>query len=80
MITPTPEAKDCFGTYHGVSWKELNRGSGNVAFIDGHVRSVRVEEQLREKMHGVRRYDNPAGNMSMGWPGKTPPPGGWDGQ
>ena len=80
LITPTPDARDCFATYHGVSSGELDRGSGNVAFIDGHVRSVRVEEQLREKMHGDRHYDNPAGNMSMGWPGKTPPPGGWEGQ
>ncbi len=80
LITPTPEARDCFATYHGVSSSELDRGSGNVVFIDGHVKSVRVEEQLREKMHGVRHYDNPAGNMSMGWASKSPPPGGWDGQ
>ncbi len=80
LIAPTPEARDCFATYHGVSSNDLGRGSSNVAFIDGHVRSVRVEEQLRKNMHGVNDYDNPAGNMSMGWASKTPPPGGWDAQ
>jgi prepilin-type processing-associated H-X9-DG protein len=80
LITPTPQAKDCFATYHGASSKGFNRGSGNVVFIDGHVESVRVESQLRVKMHGSRNYDNPAGNMSMAWASKTPPPGGWDAQ
>ncbi|MFH1369925.1 MAG: prepilin-type N-terminal cleavage/methylation domain-containing protein [Planctomycetota bacterium] len=78
-ITPTPEAKDCFATYHG-SRKDHNRGSGNVAFIDGHVEMVRVEEQLRKNIHGIESENNPAGNLSMGWASKTPPPGGWDAQ
>jgi prepilin-type N-terminal cleavage/methylation domain-containing protein/prepilin-type processing-associated H-X9-DG protein len=91
LITPTPQAKDCFATYHGDS--DLNSGSSNLAFIDGHVDSISVEEQLREKMHGKSRrrssysgsyksrYEiDPAGNLSWAWASKTPPPGGWDKQ
>jgi prepilin-type N-terminal cleavage/methylation domain-containing protein/prepilin-type processing-associated H-X9-DG protein len=80
LITPTPQARDCFAGYHRASSDDLSDGSCNVAFVDGHVRMVRVEEQLRQKMHKVRNPENPAGNMSMGWASKTPPPGGWDGQ
>jgi prepilin-type processing-associated H-X9-DG protein len=80
MITPTPEARDCFATYHGAYSSDLSRGAGNVAFCDGHVESVPVEGQLRAKMHGVRDSYNPAGNMDMGWASKTPPSGGWDEQ
>jgi prepilin-type processing-associated H-X9-DG protein/prepilin-type N-terminal cleavage/methylation domain-containing protein len=80
IITPTPEARDCFATYHGAYSDDLSRGAGNVAFVDGHVESVPFEGQLRAKMHGVRGSYEPAGNMAMGWASKTPPPGGWDGQ
>ncbi|MGA2092535.1 MAG: H-X9-DG-CTERM domain-containing protein [Sedimentisphaerales bacterium] len=80
LITPTPQAKDCFATYHGASSGDQSRGGGNVAFLDGHVEFVRVEGQLRKNMHGVSDSYEPAGNMAMGWARKTPPPGGWDGQ
>jgi prepilin-type processing-associated H-X9-DG protein len=80
LITPTPQARDCFATYHGASSEDLSRGGGNVAFLDGHVEFVRVESQLRKNMHGVSDSYEPAGNMAMGWASKTPPPGGWDGQ
>jgi prepilin-type processing-associated H-X9-DG protein len=91
LITPTPEAKDCFATYHGESG--LNSGSSNVAFIDGHIESIRAKDQLRAIMHGKSdasssfsvvsksRYEiDPAGNLSWAWASKTPPPGGWDQQ
>ena len=79
-ITLTPEAKDCFGTYHAVTSKDLNRGSSNVAFLDGHTDRIQVEDQLRKNMHGGRSRLGPAGNLMWAWASKTEPPGGWDGQ
>jgi len=91
LITPTPQAQDCFATYHGSS--DLDSGSGNVVFLDGHVDSINAEEQLREKMHGAsgsksgflssskRGYKiSSAGNLWWAWASLTPPPGGWDQQ
>jgi prepilin-type N-terminal cleavage/methylation domain-containing protein/prepilin-type processing-associated H-X9-DG protein len=80
VITPTPEARDCFGTYHEASSKELDNGFANVAFLDGHVEIVRAKDQLRKKMHGGRSSFGPAGNLSRAWAAKTEPPSGWDGQ
>lgn len=88
LITPTPRAENCFGTFHGAS-RDLSNGNGNVAFIDGHVALVSVQEQLRKNMHGhalstrssLSRYEyHPAGNLLMAWPLEEPPPGGWDAQ
>jgi prepilin-type N-terminal cleavage/methylation domain-containing protein/prepilin-type processing-associated H-X9-DG protein len=79
-ITPTPEARDCFGTYHKASSKELDKGFANAAFLDGHVETIKVEDQLRRKMHGGRSSLGPAGNLSCAWAAKTEPPSGWDGQ
>jgi prepilin-type processing-associated H-X9-DG protein len=78
LISPTPEAKDCFATYHGSG--DLNRGYGNVALIDGHVERIRAKDQLRKNMHGGRSELGPAGNLIWAWPVKLPPPGGWDAQ
>jgi prepilin-type N-terminal cleavage/methylation domain-containing protein/prepilin-type processing-associated H-X9-DG protein len=85
MITPTPEARDCFATYHGATSSDLSRGSGNAAFLDGHVERISVEDQLRKNMHGgsIRGTSirgNPAGNLSMAWASESPPPGGWEAQ
>jgi hypothetical protein len=80
LISPTPEAKDCFATYHRRSSGDLNRGSGYVAFVDGHVMMFRVESQLRKTMHGGKSSLGPAGNLHLAWAGETPPPGGWDAQ
>ena len=86
LITPTPQARDCFATYHEGSYTSPDYGFGYAVFIDGHVRSIWVNEQLREKMHGVkrseyRRYENQlGGNLSLSWASKTPPPGGWEAQ
>jgi prepilin-type N-terminal cleavage/methylation domain-containing protein/prepilin-type processing-associated H-X9-DG protein len=80
IITPTPDARDCFATYHGVSSGKLDQGSSNVAFLDGHVVKIKVEDQLRKKMHGGNSQLGPAGNLSCAWAGKTEPPSGWDGQ
>jgi len=80
FIRPTPEAKDCFATYHGAPREDLNRGYGNVAFIDGHVESISVEDQLRRTMHSGNSRLGPAGNLSWAWANKSPPLGGWDAQ
>lgn len=90
LITPTPEAVNCFGTFHGASSKDKNDGSANLSYLDGHVGTISVYEQLRSKMHGkvkTRRsfssskyYDNPAGNLYYAWPEEEEPPGGWDAQ
>jgi prepilin-type N-terminal cleavage/methylation domain-containing protein len=78
LISPTPEAKDCFATYHRPGG--LNRGYGHVAFIDGHVTRIHAENQLRKNMHGGKSHLGPAGNLFWAWASKSPPPGGWDAQ
>lgn len=80
LIRPTPQAGDCFATYHNAPSGDLNRGYGNVAFIDGHVETIRARDQLRKNMHGGNSYLGPAGNLTWAWASKSPPPGGWDAQ
>lgn len=80
LISPTPEAKDCFATYHRVSSGGLNRGSGHVLLVDGHVELIDAEDQLRKNMHGGKSNLGTAGNLHMAWASKSPPPGGWDAQ
>lgn len=74
FISPSSPARNCFATYHSPPSGDLNRGSGNVVFIDGHVQSIDAEDQLRDG----ESYLGPAGNLNWAWPGKLPPPGGWD--
>jgi prepilin-type N-terminal cleavage/methylation domain-containing protein/prepilin-type processing-associated H-X9-DG protein len=52
---------DCIATYHNAPQGKLNRGEGNVVFVDGHVGAVKVEEQ---KNGGVFR---------LSWPRKKLP-------
>ena len=80
LITPIPEAKDCFATYHNATSENLNNGFGNVAFIDGHVERIRSEDQLRKTMHGGKSSLGPAGNLFWAWASKSEPPGGWNTQ
>ena len=80
VISPSPEANDCFATYHRPPSGDLNCGSGNVAFLDGHTESMRAEDQLRKTMHGGNSRLGPAGNLSWAWASESPPPGGWDAQ
>jgi hypothetical protein len=80
LISPTPEAKDCFATYHRSPSRALNRGYGSVASIDGHVTRIHAKDQLRKNMHGGKSSLGPAGNLHLGWASETPPPGGWDAQ
>jgi len=36
-----PDGRDWFGTFHGTSGSELNRGTVNAVFVDAHVEEVR---------------------------------------
>lgn len=92
LITPTPQAQDCFATFHETPKNELDRGFGNVVFIDGHVDMIQARQQLRRKMHGFygagrvsrsmgKSFEwQPAGNLYYAWASKSPPPGGWNDQ
>jgi prepilin-type processing-associated H-X9-DG protein len=79
-IEPSPTARDCFATYHDAPSGDINRGSGNVVFVDGHTDSIRAEDQLRPTMHGGASRLGPGGSLHWAWASKTPPPGGWDAQ
>jgi prepilin-type processing-associated H-X9-DG protein len=71
---------DCFGTFHGDYKSSTGRGFGNLAFLDGHVSAISVQEQLRNTMHGGKSPLGPGGNLTYAWASETPPPGGWEGQ
>jgi len=79
-IRPTPEAENCFGTYHDAPSRDLNRGHGNAVFVDGHVEPIRAEDQLRKNMHGGESRFGPGGNLTLAWASTSEPPGGWEGQ
>ena len=80
LIRPTPEAENCFGTYHDAPSRDLNRGHGNAVFVDGHVELIRAEDQLRKNMHGGESRFGPGGNLTWAWASTSEPPGGWEGQ
>jgi prepilin-type N-terminal cleavage/methylation domain-containing protein/prepilin-type processing-associated H-X9-DG protein len=50
------ESRDCFATYHDAPGRDLDRGSGNLVFVDGHVDSVSADEQ------------RDGGNFRLAWP------------
>jgi prepilin-type processing-associated H-X9-DG protein len=95
LITPTPQAENCFATFHGGKKPSYSDGHANLTFLDGHVMNIEVREQLRKKMHGTSslrrsRYDSyssyerksyhPGGNLYYAWPLEEPPLGGWEEQ
>ncbi len=47
---------DCFGTYHTPPGGDLNKGSANLVFVDGHVGTMKAEEQ------------QDGGNFTIAWP------------
>ncbi len=79
-ISPTPESINCFATFHSAPNKDINRGSGNVVFLDGHVGSITAEDQLRKVMHAGNSRLGPGGNLTWAWAAKVLPPGGWEAQ
>lgn len=80
LISPTDEARDCFATYHDAPSGDLNRGSANMVFVDGHVDQIDAEDQLRGSTGRGRSRLGPRGNLSLAWASRSEPPGGWEGQ
>ncbi|MCE5339605.1 MAG: hypothetical protein LLF92_00570 [Planctomycetaceae bacterium] len=72
-ISSTSEARDCFATYHDA--RDLNSGSSNVVFIDGHVNSVSAHEQSPKTRFSSSTFGT-AGNLSLAWASKNLPPDG----
>jgi hypothetical protein len=71
LISSTSQARDCFATYHGGKSGDVNRGFGNVVFIDGHVDRITIEEQLE---HNKKSWpQDAAGNLSLAWASKELP-------
>ncbi|HUT28594.1 MAG TPA: type II secretion system protein [Sedimentisphaerales bacterium] len=56
LIGEPGEARDCFATYHDAPGRDLDRGSGNLVFVDGHVDSITADEQ------------RDGGNFRLAWP------------
>jgi len=61
LVGPEGDPIDSFATYHNVSSSRLNEGSANLVFVDGHVDSIKAEEQKE------------GGNFRIAWPKLTPP-------
>jgi len=89
MITPTPQADNCFATFHGGTSKDLSDGGGNLVYVDGHVDMLWAQQQLRQVMHkgssirtsSYNKTDtDPAGNLAWAWAAQTPPADGWENQ
>ena len=56
-----PDIVDCFATYHNAPGSDLDAGSANMVFVDGHVGSIKAAEQ------------KDGGNFKYAWPRATPP-------
>ncbi|MHC4623966.1 MAG: type II secretion system protein [Planctomycetota bacterium] len=60
LIYPADEEpSDCFATYHNPPAGDFDKGSANLVFVDGHVDSIKMEEQLE------------GGNFRLAWPKTT---------
>jgi len=56
-----PDIVDCFATYHNPPGADLNKGSANLVFVDGHVDSIKADEQ------------RDGGNFRLAWPRASAP-------
>jgi prepilin-type N-terminal cleavage/methylation domain-containing protein/prepilin-type processing-associated H-X9-DG protein len=45
-IDPPPGLRDCIATYHSAPGGDLNKGSGNLVFVDGHTDTIKAEDQF----------------------------------
>jgi prepilin-type N-terminal cleavage/methylation domain-containing protein/prepilin-type processing-associated H-X9-DG protein len=77
-VSCTAEPLDCFATYHNASGEDMDDGFGNAVFLDGHVDSIKAQNQLRGAFRS--RDSNPGGNLFWAWAQKTPPEAGWEAQ
>ncbi len=80
FITPSSNLDGCFATYHATTKKALDEGESNVAFLDGHVDRISMENQLRRGLNNGVGTLGPAGNLHWAWASLEDPPGGWDSQ
>jgi prepilin-type N-terminal cleavage/methylation domain-containing protein/prepilin-type processing-associated H-X9-DG protein len=44
-IDPPPGTRDCFATYHSAPGGDLEKGSANLVFVDGHTDMIKAEDQ-----------------------------------
>jgi prepilin-type N-terminal cleavage/methylation domain-containing protein/prepilin-type processing-associated H-X9-DG protein len=44
-IDPPPGLRDCFATYHSAPGGDLEKGSANLVFVDGHTDMIKAEDQ-----------------------------------
>jgi len=66
-----PNGRDWMGTFHGAKGMDLNGGTVNAVFVDGHV--DRVKSALGEDITDTSRMEY--GRFEVhGWPFKTPLP------
>jgi len=56
LLIGDDEPRDCFATYHLPPAGDLNKGSGNLVFVDGHVASIKADEQ------------RDGANLALAWP------------
>ncbi len=74
---------DAFATYHRPPGGDLNAGRSYLAMLDGHVREITVQDQLRKsrQIQGLPPSRlGPGGNLHLAWPLDVPPLGGWENQ
>jgi prepilin-type processing-associated H-X9-DG protein len=83
-VSYTAEPRDCFATFHGATTEDMDNGSGNAVFLDGHVEEIKAPDQLpgqwssQPQSSWQVRESNPGGNLYRAWAHKSPPPNGWD--
>ena len=70
-ISPTEQALDCFATYHDSKSVNYNSGCCNAVFVDSHVESITIEDQLNNDERGWPQ--GTMGNITYAWAAKTLP-------
>lgn len=70
-ISPTEQTLDCFATYHKPVSRKYNLGCSNVVFVDSHVDTITIEEQLENNERGWP--EGTIGNITYAWASKTLP-------
>ena len=75
-ISQTEQALDCFATYHETISGDYNSGSGNIVFVDGHVDSISIKQQLENNERGWP--EGTIGNITYAWASRTLPGNNFD--
>jgi len=52
-IDPPPGTRDCFATYHSAPGGDLEKGSANLVFVDGHTGMIKAEDQYDGGNHEI---------------------------